>query len=70
MKCDYCGKSIDPEWDRDCILVNGDGDFVCSKNCFDKREKEKNDFLENILPDDRKFAEWLGVPLQWIQPRA
>ena len=62
MKCILCEKEIHEYG----ILVNADGDFVCSQECFDKREKIMAHFFEHILTDDKKFAEWLGVPEEWV----
>lgn len=65
MKCLVCQKAVDLEFGLG-ILVNTDGDCVCSQDCFDKREKIKEHFFEHILTNDEKFAEWLGVPKDWI----
>lgn len=64
MKCDFCKKEIVNE--LEAVLVSCDGDFVCSQACKEKREREMDHFYNVILPDDKKFAEWLGVPKEWI----
>lgn len=66
-KCSYCGKEVDVEWDTGFIWTNMDGDLVCSEKCHKAYEKEKNYFLESILPNDSVFAAWLGVPLGWMK---
>lgn len=71
MKCVQCGKPIDVEdWGHTCILVNSDGDFVCSQKCKDDRVREQDYFVQNILSDDTRFALWLGVPVEWIADKS
>jgi hypothetical protein len=60
MKCTHCQKEIINE--LEAILVSSDGDFVCSKKCKEDREREMEHFYNEVLPDDQKFAAWLGVP--------
>jgi hypothetical protein len=60
MRCIQCHKEVDPEWDVGCIFIGCDGDFACSQKCHENYMKEREDFFNNILPDDKKFAQWLG----------
>lgn len=60
--CSVCKKPIDPGWNIGLVLLTCDGDFACSDTCADKWRKELDHFLEVILPNDRLYAEWLGVP--------
>ena len=61
MKCsnEKCKKDVDPEWDHECILINCDGDFVCSQKCKNEYEQQKDYFYEHILPNEEKFKSWL-----------
>ena len=60
MTCvnENCRKPI-PEYGA--VVVNMDGDFACSPECFEEYKKQRDHFLNVILPDDKKFAGWLGV---------
>ena len=58
MKCSQCHKEINNELDM--VLINVDGDFVCSKQCQSDYEVEKNHFLNNIIHDDRKYSKWIS----------
>jgi hypothetical protein len=61
IKCfnEKCGKEIDPEWDTDCLVISVDGDFVCSKKCFEEYKRQKDNFYENIAPDEKRCYNWL-----------
>jgi hypothetical protein len=60
LTCDICKKLIENELDM--VLLNADGDFACSKGCAEKYEKDKNYFFDVILPNNKLFAAWLGIP--------
>jgi hypothetical protein len=64
MKCSHCHKKIINE--LSAILVNSDEDFVCSKECKKNREQEMDHFFNEVLPDDKQFADWLGIPEEWV----
>ena len=57
MKCAHCHKDIVLEYKMK--LLNVDGDFVCDDKCYAAYQREKDHFLNVILPDDAKFAAWL-----------
>jgi hypothetical protein len=63
MKCLLCKKEIDAGFG---IRVNEDGSCACSMECYERREKIKEHFFEHIMKDNVKFAEWLGMPVEWI----
>jgi len=54
-----CGK----ECGLDAVLLNCDGDFACSPECAKEYERQRDNFLNNILPNDELFEAWLGFPL-------
>ena len=45
-----CGKEIN----ENSILLNEDGDYVCSEECKQKYEKEKTYFFENIVHNEHE----------------
>jgi hypothetical protein len=55
-----CERAIDLD-SVNIILANADGDFACNKKCYEKYQQQRDHFLEHILPNDRRFARWLGV---------
>jgi len=57
-----CSKEISPEFESNAIVLNCDGDFVCSIKCKEDHDREIDYFCGTILTDDRRFAQWLGVP--------
>lgn len=63
--CSICGKECEPGIDR-YIILNNDGDYVCSEECERKHNEEKDHFFNNILPNDGLFADWMGVPRQMV----
>lgn len=58
IKCTFCKK--DAERFGTAILLNQDGDFVCSEDCKLKYNREKDKFFNEIIHDDSKFFSWLG----------
>lgn len=56
MACSNCGGSTNTP---NAICITIDGDFVCSRECLKKYEHKKNVFLNEILPDDDKYQQWL-----------
>jgi len=58
MKCCVCDGEC-PEYGS--IILNVDGDIACSESCRKRYGKEREHFLNVILPDDEKLANWLGV---------
>lgn len=72
MRCIRCNKELDVGEDffpSGNILENCDGDFTCGQECHEKHVRERDHFLEHILPDDRRFAQWLGVPEEWVSEK-
>lgn len=63
IKCanEGCNKDSDT---LDAVLLNADGDFACSKTCAEQYKQQCDHFLNNVLPDDRKFAEWTNSLLK------
>lgn len=57
MKCVNCEKSSDT---LNCVLMNCDGDFACSPRCAEEYKRKRDHFLNVTLPDDEKYAAWLG----------
>jgi hypothetical protein len=65
MKCSYCKKII-PEGSTERLPWGCDFDSVCNQKCYDAYRKEMDHFCSVTLKDDKKFANWLGVPEYWI----
>jgi hypothetical protein len=57
MKCLGCGREFDIEWEG--MIIDQDGDGVCSQACKKKYEKERDYFCAVILPSDELFGRWL-----------
>lgn len=68
IKCEVCGKKLDsvPGFSTEHVLLTPDGDFACSDKCAKEWEKKRDKFFNEILPDDKKFASWLGVPESYL----
>jgi hypothetical protein len=58
IKCVHCGGNADV---LGAVVVSIDGDFACSPACRDAWKKEMHRVCTEILPDDQKFADWMGV---------
>ena len=43
------------------------GDFACNQECYDEARKQMDHFCSVTLADDRLFAEWLGVPVEYVK---
>ena len=56
MKCWVCKGEV-PEYGA--ILLTVDGDFACSKDCEIKYKRDRDHFFNVILPDDRKYKNWM-----------
>jgi len=54
MKCYQCGKIIE-----DGIILDEDGDIVCSEECKVQFEKERELFFNTIVHDDVLFEKWM-----------
>lgn len=67
MKCvnENCRK--DPMRSLKKVLWGCGGDFACNQYCYDEARKQMDYFCDTILPDDGKFADWLGVPVEQIK---
>ena len=59
MKCFECKKEIDKGKGYEVTAPDGD---CFHKECLLKYEKERDIFFNDIIHDDKKFANWLGVP--------
>ena len=55
MKCHVCKRDV-PEFNA--ILLNADGDFVCSGKCKRRYEKDRDEFFDSIS-DDAKYDKWM-----------
>ena len=67
--CSFCGKVCDPDMGDGYIILNCDGDYVCSKECEEAHRKEMDHFCGTILNDDAMFAKWLGVPVEMVRTK-
>ena len=63
IKCFHCGKPLK----GDGVLLNANGDFVCDDVCKTNYEKERQHFLDVVIHDDTKFADWLGVDHEYVK---
>lgn len=68
-KCvnENCNK--DPLESPDRVLWGCDADFCCNQECYDAARRQMNQIWgeDGIAHDDRKFASYLGVPVEWIK---
>lgn len=65
-KCvnEHCSKDAHDSPTR--VWWGCDGDAACSQECYQAARSQMDHFCSVILPDDRKFADWLGVPEEQI----
>lgn len=54
MKCFQCKKELTNSY----ILINQDGDFVCSEICKNNYEKDRDQFF-SIIDDIERIENWL-----------
>ena len=59
--------SKDPMKSMDKVLWGCDGDWACNQHCYDEARKQMDYFCGTVLTNDRKFANWLGVPEDWVK---
>lgn len=57
----------DPFDSPDRILWGCDGDFCCNQECYNAARRQMDYFCSTVLPDDKRFAAWLGVPEEWVK---
>ena len=67
IKCSQCG-SVIPEESTE-IIWTIDSDAYCNETCKKKHDEEMDHFCTNILPNDRAYASWLGVPESWVKSK-
>jgi len=63
MKCFHCHKQIDESKPHKVTPPDGD---VYHLECLKEHEKEKEMFFNEVIHDDKKFADWMGVPVNFI----
>lgn len=56
MKCSQCKQPV-PEYGA--VLLTCDGDFACSDACEYVWKKERDNFFNNIITDDKRFQSWM-----------
>jgi len=56
MRCFQCHKEIENELDM--VLLNVDGDIVCSQKCKNDFEIEKEHFLNVTIHSDKLMKQW------------
>lgn len=61
MKCFHCDKEV-PEYGG--IVLNLDGDFVCSKTCEQNYQLEKDRFFNEVVRSESKTTAWLLGDIQ------
>jgi len=61
--CIVCGKDFDVEFHSGHVLLNGDGDFACSKKCAEKHEKEKKWFFDVVVQSEETCLDYLSGTL-------
>ena len=48
-------------WDApESIVVSMDGDMACCSECRVEYEEQKAHFLDNIMPNEELFLDWLA----------
>lgn len=57
MKCFQCGKEIGVT--EEYVVQEPDGDFF-HENCLAVYEKERDEFFNEIVNDDKKFNKWIS----------
>lgn len=62
IACSHCGKDVEANEINGGQLLNSDGDFVCDDKCKVAYEKGRDHFFDTIIPDDKKFYSWMGIP--------
>lgn len=60
-----CNK--DPMDSPDWVAWGCDFDMACNQKCYDEARKQMDHFCGTVLPDDGLFAQWLGVPVDWVK---
>ena len=58
IKCFQCRKDIVDE--QKMILISCDGDVVCNPTCARAYQAEKAHFFNEIVHDEKKFADWMN----------
>jgi hypothetical protein len=58
-----------PSTSPTAVIVSTDGDMACCPECKREYERQMDHFCTNILPDDKKFASWMGVPEEWVKKK-
>ncbi len=66
MKCFHCRKKIDESEPHEITAPDGD---IFHTKCLKEYEKEKERFYNEVIHDDKKFADWMGVPVSLIKKR-
>ena len=63
MRCvnEKCAK--DPLNALGAVVVTIDSDMACSQACKVEYEKQRDHFLNVVLPDDEKYNQWLNAPV-------
>jgi len=64
MKCFHCNKKIDESELSEVTAPDGD---VFHIHCLEKYEKEREIFFNEIVHDDKKFADWMGISVNFIK---
>ena len=49
----------DPQDSLDMVVVTIDGDMACCPACKREYENQRDHFLNDVLPDDQKYKEWI-----------
>lgn len=63
MKCFHCKKQIDKSKPHKVTAPDGD---VFHIECLKQHEKDRDKFFNETIHDDKKFADYLGVPTNWL----
>jgi hypothetical protein len=45
------------------VVVNVDGDMACCPECAENYRKQRDQFLNVTIQDDKLFEQWLCIPL-------
>ena len=56
--------NLDPEYGNP---YNDIGAYLLQQHCYDEARKQRDHFLNVVLNDDCKFANWLGVPEEQVK---
>ena len=68
-KCANENCNNDPEKSPNAIVWSSDFDLACNQHCYNEAMKQMNYFCETILPNNGRYANWLGLKLDFVRKK-